>query len=458
MPSLGSTLAIASTALRTQQQAINAIAHNLANASTEGYSRQDPVLDAIPGLRTPVGVFGTGVRMVDIQRIRDPYLDAAYRREAGTLQENYVRSGLLGQVETILAEPGELGMGGAIDAFFSAWSALASDPSSTVARMSVKAEGERLSDTMGQMAANLDLLRLEAEDRLAADVRRVNEITGQIAELNRQIVAAEVEGHTAGGLRDTRDRAIDELSALIPVQVFDRENGSVGITTSGLALVDYTHQNVLELRNLGGTYGVGLIGHPGLLPDEGGSVGGGLRVLNHDLVGIRAELDRLAEAIVTEVNALHQTGTNASGATGIDFFDPTGITAASLSLSSDVLADAEAISAGAPGPSGEYRAGANDIALALASMRDSDSALLGTSYGEHFRQLASDVGFTVRTASDAVEVHETLAEQAETRRTSYSGVSTDEELMRLIEFQTAYAAAARVVTTASEMMETLIRM
>jgi flagellar hook-associated protein 1 FlgK len=122
------------------------------------------------------------------------------------------------------------------------------------------------------------------------------------------------------------------------------------------------------------------------------------------------------------------------------------------------LAEVEAISAGTPGPTGEYRAGANDIALALAAMRDSDSAFLGTSYGEHFRQLASDVGFTVRSAQDSVEIHGTLAEQAETRRTSYNGVSTDEELMRLIKYQTAYAAAARVVTTANEMMETLVRM
>jgi flagellar hook-associated protein 1 FlgK len=324
--------------------------------------------------------------------------------------------------------------------------------------MAVRAEGQRLTDTLNGMAGDLDILRQDAEITLLNDVQRVNELTSEVAELNQRIVTSEVGGHTAGGLRDARDMAIDELSKLLPVQVLERDNGSVGVVTSGLALVDGIHQNEVELRDIAGTYGVGMIGHPGLLPDQGGTIGGSLQVLNQDLAGIRSELDRLAEAIATEINAVHQTGTNAAGATGVDFFDPAGITAASINLSADVLADHNAISAGTPGTGGEYRAGANDVALALASMRDADSAFLGTSYGEHFRQLASDVGFTVRSALDSVEIHQTLAEQAETRRTAYNGVSTDEELMRLIEFQTAYAAAARVVTTANEMMETLIRM
>jgi len=72
--------------------------------------------------------------------------------------------------------------------------------------------------------------------------------------------------------------------------------------------------------------------------------------------------------------------------------------------------------------------------------------------------LTSDVGFMVHTANSRAEVHSTLADQAEMRREGYSGVSTDEELMQLIRFQTAYQAAARVVTTANEMLQTLVNM
>jgi len=458
MPSLGSILTTAATALRTQQEAINVVAHNIANASTEGYSRRQPILTPLPEERTPSGIFGTGVQMEDIRRVRDPLLDTAFRRETAGLGESQVRAGLLGQVETVLMEPGEEGLASAIDEFFSAWSSLASDPAGLTGRSPVQAQAQQLVDTLNGLAVDLDLLRQDAESEITGDLRRANELIEQIASLNRQIVAEEVDGTTAGDKRDARDLAIDELAAILPTQTFEQEDGSTRVVTSGISLVDQAHTNTLELRESGGVYGIGVVGHPGQLPDEGGSIGGALQVLNNDLPSIRASLDDLAEALVTEINAIHQTGTNPNGTTGIDFFDPAGTTAASISLSAEVLADTDNISAGTGGPVGEYRAGANDVALALAGLRDEASGLLGMSYGDHFRELTSDVGFMVHTANSRAEVHSTLADQAEMRREGYSGVSTDEELMQLIRFQTAYQAAARVVTTANEMLQTLVNM
>lgn len=458
MPSLGSILSIAGSALRTQQEAIDVVAHNLANASTEGYSRQRPILSANSPLTTPSGVFGTGVGMESIQRIRDGMLDGTYRRESSLLGESQLRSGLLGQVEAVLSEPGEEGLSSALDAFFSAWSGMASDPTSSTARAWVRDQGQRLTEVMGGLSRDLSALREETESGLVTDVGRVNELADTIAELNRKIVVAEVGMETAGDLRDARDRAIDDLATLLPVQVLERESGSVAVVTSGLSLVDGSQVNELELRDLGGSYGVGLAGHAGLLPDHGGAIGAALRALNSDLPAVQAQLNDLAEAIVTDINAIHRTGTGPDGNTGVDFFDPAGLTASSLSLSTDVLASVDAICAGTAGPTGEYRAGANDLALALASLRGQDSGLLGMSFGEHFRRLTADIGFSVRSAREAAEVHETLVSQADARRVGFHGVSTDEELMRLMQFQTAYAAAARVVTTANEMMETLVRM
>jgi flagellar hook-associated protein 1 FlgK len=458
MPSLGSILSTATTGLKVNQEAINVVAHNIANASSEGFSRQRAVLGPLPSQKLPSGIFGTGVQMVDVQRIRDPLLDSAYRREATGLGENQARSSLLGKVETILMEPSEEGLASALDQFFSAWSGLASDPAGLSSRGPVHTQARTLTDTFHDLARTLDVVRQEAELGIAEDIRRVNELTQDLADLNRDIVSAEVEGNTAGDQRDQRDLLLDELASIIPTQVIEELNGSVRVVTSGLSLVDGVHVNELEMREAGGVFGVGMIGHPGQLPDQGGSIGGALQLLNTDLPSITGELDALAEAMVTEINALHRTGTNPNGDTGIDFFDPTGVTATSISLSAAVLADPNAISAGTGGPSGEYRAGANDVALALAGMRDQDSAALGRSYGDHFRQLTSDVGFMVHTADNRAEVHGTLADHAKTRRNGYSGVSTDEELMQLIRFQTAYQAAARVITTADEMLESLIRM
>ena len=458
MPSLGSILSIANSALRSKQEAINVTAHNIANASTEGYTRQRPVLSPLPPLETPSGVFGTGVRVDDVDRVRDAYLDMAFRREIGDFQEAETRSGTLGQVESVLAEPGDDGLSTALDQFFSAWSYLATYPDSTPAREGVRTQARTLTDQMHNLAGSLDQVRQDTEARLTSTVDQVNDLAREVAALNQEITSAEAGGRTAGDLRDSRDRLLDEMATLIPVQVMERDNGSVGVFTSGMSLVDGANFAALELHESGGTVRLRRQGHATDLQDLGGTAGGMMTLLNSDLPDIRSRLDDLAEALVTEVNALHRTGTNPDGVTGVDFFDPTGITATSIGMSADVESSSRAISAGTGGPSGEYRAGVNDVALELAGFRDADSPLLGTSYGEHFGQLVTDVGFSVRSSLDQVEVHETLSHQADLRRESLSGVSTDEELVRLIEFQTAYSAAARVVTVADEMMETLVRM
>ena len=96
------------------------------------------------------------------------------------------------------------------------------------------------------------------------------------------------------------------------------------------------------------------------------------------------------------------------------------------------------------------------MALAIGGLRDNPLGALGTTPGEHIRGLVSSIGLAVRSSTDAADVHQTLADQADVRRMSLSGVSVDEELVQMIQFQTAYQAAARVVTAADEMLQSLL--
>lgn len=457
MPSLGTILSVASTGLRAQQEAVNVTAHNIANAASPGYSAQRPVLAALAPLRTPAGVFGTGVWISDVQRLRDTYLDAAFRREASFVAGEEARAGVLAQIETLLGEPGEGGLSDLLDRFFSAWSGLATHPTSAVARRGVVDQGALLAGRMRGLAGGLDRFRQDAEERLVAVVRRASELAAEVARINLEVTAAEAGGHTAGDLRDARDRALDEMAALLPVQVLERANGSVGVLVNGLSVVDGASHTPLEIRISGGVVGVALSGRPGMVACEAGVVAGLLRLLNSDLPQFRSRLDELAAALVVEVNAIHRTGTAPNGTTGMDFFQPAGVTAASISLSPAVEGDPRLVAAGTGGPGGEYRAGVNDVALALAGLRDRASSFLGRTYGEHLRGLATELGSALRSSLDTVQVHRTLREQVETRRSSFSGVSTDEELVRLMEFQTAYAAAARVIAATQEMLEALVR-
>jgi len=107
----------------------------------------------------------------------------------------------------------------------------------------------------------------------------------------------------------------------------------------------------------------------------------------------------------------------------------------------------------------ELVAGRNDIAIALAGLRDAPVASLGNrSIASAYAAAVGPVGGDVRAAADSADTHQVLASQADVRRSSVSGVSVDEELVQLIRFQNAYSAAARIVTAADEMLQTILDM
>ena len=456
MPSLGSILSIATSALRSHQRAINVVSHNIANAETEGYSRQLPVLSPWPPQTTPNGVFGTGVRVADVAQVRDSLLDSSYLREVGQAGRDRALHGVLVQAEEMLGDPLRAGILDAASSFFSAFSELATRPDNESARSLLRESGRQLATRFREASAGLSDLRAVTERRFVSGVERINELTSGIAELNGRIAADESAGSTSGDLRDVRRRMIDELGTLLPVTATDRARGVVGVHSGGLSLVDGPVATEVEVRTVGSTLGIGIVGRPGLLPEVGGSLGGLIDALNTEIPFFQSRLDDLAVALVDEVNALHQGGTAPSGATGIDFFS--GTSAWTFTLAADVEADLGNIVAGTD-LSGSYAAGANDVALAIAQLRDSgDLGGLGLGFQDYHQETVTELGLRVSSAGENAMVHETLADNIDNQRLSVSGVSTDEELVRLIQYQTGYQAAARVVTAAQELLDTLVRM
>lgn len=458
MPTIGSTFSIAKSGLQVQQKAMNVTAHNLANASTEGYARQRVVMGAFSPIHTPDGVFGQGVEAESVQRIADPYLEAVYQSELGATAHGDARGSILQRVEGVFGEPSETGLEASLDRFFSAFSELVTHPTSPTVRSAARQQALQLTARMNAMSANLSTIREEVGDRLVDSAQRINSLTTAVAELNRRIVATESGGDPASDLRDTRTRHLNQLAELVPLSVTERGNGSVSAAVGGVNIVDGVSTSEVEVRLVGSTLGLTLVGRPTLFQDTGGSTGGLLEAYNTDLPAMNASLDALAAALVAEVNAAHTTGTNPSGATGVEFFDPASVTASTISVSAAVVADAQAIAAGTADGSGAYRAGATDVAETIASLRDTAVGSLGDTVLGSYRGLVSTVGQAVRSSSETAETHRILADQAMARREALSGVSVDEELVRMIQFQTAYQASARVVTAADEMLQSLLAM
>lgn len=450
--SLTSLLSIARSALVTYQRAMNVTAHNVANAETPGYTRQRLAITAAEPLRVPGGTLGRGVTDLGIERTRDRFLDASFRRETSLLNTAETLQDLLAQVEAAFAEPGDAGLGAALDGLFTAFSDLAADPASSVNRgLVVQAAGRLISRFHGLDAA-ISQAAQEAGDRLTAQVAEVNRLASQVAELNTKILAAGPT-HSAPDLEDQRDGLLDRLAELGAVRVTPRDDGTVSVLFGDTLLVDAgTAQSLTAVPGAGGSYSISVTSGAPVDP-QAGSLRALLDLTGTTLPGIRAQLDALAAGLVTEVNTLHQAGYTATGTTGVAFFDPARLTAGSIALSAPVAASSSAIAAGASPAPGDAR-----VAQQLAALATQPAGSLGgRSLRDFYTDLAAAVGSAVQDASATAGAHEALVHRAEMQRASTSGVSVDEEMVTLISQQQVYQAAARLIRVADEMIAELLR-
>jgi flagellar hook-associated protein 1 FlgK len=474
MSTLGNILSNAGQALQAHQKATQVAGHNINNALTPGYSRQRAELATAHPLQTPQGSIGGGVRLADITRARDSLLDLTVRRENSAAEGYRLRHQMLGQVEEALMEFGGLGFGATLDAFWDAWGDLASNPGNDAARRMVQNRGEQVASHLNRLSGGLDELRQNGMSRLTDAVDNLNRLATNVADLNRQIIAAEAGGGTAADLRDSRDRALDEMAKITPVQVVERQNGGVGVMVAGITLVDDVVTRELRVALVPGDFAVVRTDNGTVLQDTDGQLSALADVLNNEIPGLRAQLDTLAQRLTQSVNELHSQGVardpdTGDPITGLNFFhvDAVGgittVTARNLRLADEVGGNHGYIAIGrGSDPDGEYLAGNNEIALEIARLRDLPDHYGGpldnSTIGSYYQGIVTGLGGKVAAANARATAHETLAEQAEIRRESVSGVSTDEEMIKLIQSQTAYQAAAKVITAVDEMLQTVINL
>lgn len=471
MSSFGGILSIARMAINAHQTAIQVTSHNIANAETPGYSRQRAMLqENFPALEPTAGWLGTGVLVTDVSQVRNSLLDGSFRRESSAASGFGLHRDLLERVEGIFREPTDDGLSATLDQFWNAWSDLANSPLNDTTRSVVRQRGQQVATALNGYSARLDDVVTDTSLRLERSVGQLNEYSRQVAELNRQIVAGEAGGATAGDLRDARNRVLDQMAVLLPVEAVPRADGSIAVTINGQSLVDGAHHKPLTTSGslTAPQVSFGPTGDP--LRIKGGEIGAMIRVLGTDVPEARARLDELAVGVVSAVNDIHRTGWSPAGepvtdpapdpwaGSQVDFFHVGGepVTAASIRLSDAVIANEETIAAG-----NVYGGAAdNSVALSLAGLREA-GAIGGPppiSLGSHFRDTVTAVAMKASSAESSASVHETMSAQADIRRQSVSGVSTDEELVALMKHQQAYVAATRLVSTVDEMMQALLQM
>lgn len=453
--SLTSLLSIARTALLTQQRAIDTTGHNIANAQTPGYTRQRLAIQAETPLATGFGQVGRGVTAAGIERLRDGFLDASFRRENGDLGKFSTMKDLLAQLDQLFAEPSDTGIATGIDGLFSAFADLANDPTGQTPRTLVRQSAENLTTRFKETDARLSSTAGEVRLRLNQDVTTVNQLTQQIAEINTRIRSAGAGLRESPDLKDKRDTLVDQLSGIVGVRTIDREDGTIGVIAGDALLVDGGQQTALEVRDLeNGTIQIAAHGVATSINLTSGSLAGLQELTTKTIPGMRAQLNTLVAGIVTEFNAIHRAGMTSAGGTGIDFFAPDGLTANTMRVSDAVKQSVNNIAAGVTGAPGD-----NATALKLAGLRTTGvGSFSGDTIGGAFQRLVSGLAVTVDDANSRHEAQSTLVNHADAQRQSIAGVSIDEELTTLISQQSAYSAAARLVNVADEMIQEVLNM
>ncbi len=442
-------------ALLAQQQAMDAVAHNVANVNTPGYSRQRILLNQAAPV-TANGI-GGGVDFGGIERIRDRFVDVQTRTESGMAGDYHARAASLSAVEATLGQSGPGGLQDAMDQFFNSWRDLANAPEQSAMRAGVLQAGQAFAQAANRVANNLSDARSDANNRIATDIGEVNSITQRLAFLNARILETRASGDPASDLSDERDVALGRLSELVDVYTVESDAGSIDVFVGGRSIVSGINAQQIDLVRdpLNSNY-FNLEWHQDGDPVivRSGAIGGLLHQRDTDITGRIADLDTLVAQIAADVNAAHAAGYALDGVTTTTPYF-TGATASGLTVNAAVVANPGLIAAAtAAGSIGDGR-----NALAIAGLQQALSMSGGSEdYSAYLNGIVTSVGVATRDAQWLADSEDMRISHLQSLQQSASGVNLDEEMVSMVQYQRGYEAAARMIRAVDEMLDSLLRL
>jgi flagellar hook-associated protein 1 FlgK len=426
--------------LLAQQRALDVTGHNISNASTVGYTRQEAALVATAPLNVTAGgmanggMLGTGVDVQSYRRVRDQFLDLQYRAQNMQLGEQSGRSSALQDVELAFAEPGENGIANALDQFWSSWSDVTNSADSGAARQGAIDKGRTLAQQINDLQASLAGARQRAADELSQTAGaggQISQISSDLASTLNAIRGAEMTGAQPNDLYDRRDLLLDQLSSLGQVSVTPSPAGGVDVSLGGVPIVDTddtTGIASVPVTSFPMTFTTSPGGRLGALLDLSSATG--------SIASYQTDLTAMAQSLVSSVNGIYS-------ASGTNFFTSTTNAAGLPEIDVNPALTAATLAAGIGGPAD------NSIAMSIAQLTGGDA-------DTRYRQLVTRMGNEVSQAKRQEATAQVLTDNLKDRRDSVSGVSLDEEMSNIIRFQRAYQASARAMSTTDEMLDTLI--
>ena len=454
-------------ALNAQSRAVETAGRNLANVNNPNYARQRIVYGDRGTVKTPLGAQSLGIEAKQVQQLRDFLLDRQVVRETSlkssyeTQQAAYqkAQAGLgqtidrAGEAASTGAAGSGSGIGESLSDFFNAFQSFAARPTDPGEKQTLIQKTGVLTDRIQITDARLAEVQSDLTYQAGNDVDDANRILSSIAELNAQIGRFEINAPgTAVDLRDQRQAQLEELATKISfetqpdpagsgqIQVFSRDGSGNPVMLVNLATV--TGPLALSGATVTG-------GSPATALDlSGGSIRGAIIARDTGVQELRDNLDALASQIVTSVNTAYSPS-------GGNFFNPAGVTAATISLASGV--NASTLKATTPAGA----AGDNDVATAVANLANRVFSVSGGddidgTFSQHYATTVSNFGQTLSTANARVAEQTNIETLVRGQRDGMSGVSLDEEMTDLMKYQRSFQASSRVIQVIDELLDTIV--
>jgi flagellar hook-associated protein 1 FlgK len=458
-----SGISTALSSLTAQRQAINVAAQNLANVNTPGYTRQRADMVSVTGTDAPAffsksdGV-GNGVRINTIDRLADAFVDARLRSASGSSGYLTSRAEAYIKLENSFGENA-----GSKDALsiqlgqmWNAWQEAANNPSDSSSKSVLLTQSQQVVDKMHSLSQSISNQWKTTYSAVSNMVTQVNSTAASIADLNSKILVAQANGQPAGELQDLRDTLINQLSDSVGAITSTRPDGQIDVMVGGNALVSGNRVSQLSLSGAttyaeaaaGTPIGLQWSDHPNVpVALTGGAVAGHLSTLGPAssggiLASAGAQLDEIAMKLMDDVNALHQTAVTVGGTAGGAFF--AGTSAADFRL---VVTNPDDVAVADPAIGGYD----GTIGLEISRLATAPDGA-----DEMWNRLVVDTGSKTAAAISSATVAEQSRASIEAERLAGASVDADEETINLMTFQRAYQAAARVMTTIDEILDTLI--
>ncbi len=469
MSGLFHSLNIGSESLFASRQGVDTAGHNIANAQTEGFSRQRVNLETRAPSETRGVVIGNGVFVKNITRAHDQFLEKQINETHQDSGHSEARLNALKPLEAIYSPELGNGITNELDKFFNALQDLSNFPEELPVRTAVKENAQNVVNAFKHVDESLNIHREDINDRIAGEVSEANGMVADIAKLNIAIKGAETSSSKeVSDLLDQQDKILRELTQKLDISYYRGDQNMVVVRgPAETLLVDRGSAAKLDIQRQGdGTmYDIMVLDGAAFKPtvvtreNKRGRLAGMIEVRDKVIPNLTNSNNKMAGTFATSINDIHRQGFGLKDykeSVGRDFFDISDdpdLAAQSIKIDPLIVESSNAISvAASPNAPG-------DNILVNNMLRLKEQKVMGdANLNDYYANYVGVFGLDLVRSQQTKDADETLIRNLNSRRDSIAGVSMDEEATNLLKWQANFTASSKVITTVDEMIETVLQM